>query len=309
MQGVVAHLAGVDPEEEWQLRGIAGHRPEEWDRYCQQKVSRLEQSSKDPAIRARLDEFLKECMALFEGIIGNDREIVSKYVGDRTFYFVLGLPRSGGTYIYTEIGRAVSWPWKKLSHSMTHDFYVIHDPSGMQWRNPAAFADFIFVLSQIFVYIYRRIGQTKNIVLKNLYFSHCLGLLDCIFGAKAHYIVPIRHPGSMTASRAESILAKDDPKFRQEQFLLWEEVLAQIVRDPVNKGKIIPVRYGPDIDTFLEDFFRRKGIQYRPKGFKMSHRKYDNNYWNREEIVARMEKIKLLWALHGLEFPYPGDIV
>ncbi|GAB6100059.1 hypothetical protein JCM16358_19380 [Halanaerocella petrolearia] len=158
--GVLEYIAGLDESKEWEIRGLAGHKPKAAKRSLEQRKQKVQELIQKQSFKEELNKFIKEALNLFNAFINNNG-IISKYISNRNFYFVMGSPKTGGTYIYKEVSRAVGWPWKNLLRSMTHDSmpngYFIrgekNEIGGMGWREPMKYFNLLFQISQFLVYM------------------------------------------------------------------------------------------------------------------------------------------------------------
>ncbi|MGM0502857.1 MAG: hypothetical protein ACQERJ_10025, partial [Bacillota bacterium] len=186
------------------------------------------------------------------------------------------------------------------------------EPYTLGWRKPKNYYHILFQVVQFLVYLKREFPNQKKIV-KKTRFSKCMQLIDHIFGEQAHYIVTVRHPAAINASRVETgatgDVVDDFQKEANRTLYLWQNVYQEIVRDGVPQGQIEPVLFGPQMDQFLNAFFARHNSDLQPEKCKITPRDYDREFWAQEYIVNSIDWVRFMWQVHDLEFPIPQEIL
>ncbi|ADL11811.1 hypothetical protein [Acetohalobium arabaticum] len=315
--GVVEYLAGYDPAEAWNVRGISGRggSSQKYFDYRQEKVVELEDQLKNSQeLQNKLDDFLEECFTLFNAFRDENQQMIDQYL-DKEFYFILGADRTGGTFMLKELSRALDWSYQNLHMSILHEHmpdFDIEEPDAIGWRKPDNYYYLLFQIVQFLVYINRVVPEEEYVV-KKTRFSKCMQLIDYIFGDKAYYIVTVRHPAAINASRMETGATGevvDDVKREGKRTLyLWQTVYREIVRDGQPEGLILPIQFGSGMDEFLADFFAHHNASVEPDKCHITERDYDYDFWTSDYVVNSMEWVRMLWQLHELEFPVPEEIL
>ena len=315
--GIIEYLADYDPQEAWEVRGISGRdsSSQKYFKYRQQKVKELkEQLENSVQLQNKLNDFIEECFYLLNAIMNQNHSIVNKYI-NKEFYFVLGAARTGGTFILKELSRAVNWPYKDAYMSILHEHmpdFNIEEPYTMGWRKPENYYYLMFQLVQFLVYINREFPEKDKIV-KKTRFSKCMQLVDHIFGNQAYYVVTVRHPAAINASRIETgatgDVVDDFKKEANRTLYLWQNVYKEIVRDDEPEGLILPLLFGPQMDEFLLDFFNHHDSEQKPEKCQITERDYNYEFWASEHVRNSMEWVELLWQFHDLDFPVPKQIL
>lgn len=245
----------------------------------------------------------------------NKKEELKDYI-DKQFYFILGAPRTGGTYIFTQIADVLSFPWKNLLQKMTHDhiphgFFLNGGKEGINqlgWRNPSNYVNAVFQICQFLVY-YKREKISKNIVLKNISLCYGIKLLDNIFKQKAHYIITVRHPAAMSYSRAKTFEIQETNKIKKTHFNIWYSLYHEVVRDGLPEGDISTISYGKDFIDFLNKFHQIHDQTKKPLTFSPEKRDYDTDFWSKKELKEKINYLKELWSIKGLTFPDIQEIL
>ena len=315
--GVVEYLADYDSQEAWQIRGISGRggSSEKYFKYRQEKVKELEQRlENDQKLQDKVEDFTDESLTLFYAFLEEKSKIIQPYL-DKEFHFILGDARTGGTFILKELSRALDWSYQEAYMSMLHEAlpdFDIEEPYKIGWRKPKNYYYLLFQIVQFLVYLKREFPDQKKIV-KKTRFSKCMQLVDHIFGEQANYIVTIRHPGAINASRRETgatgDVVDDFQKEAMRTLYLWQNVYKEIVRDGLPQGEIKPVLFGSKMDEFLNQFFMRHSSDKEPEQCRITERDYDEEFWQSEQVVNSMDWVRMMWQIHELDFPVPQEIL
>jgi len=314
-EGVLWHIADINPEKAWEMRGLPGKNSNLFDIQIEEEKKIIIEKLKTAETRKRLNNFYKESNDLLQSILSGNKNLKNEYIGTKNFTFIAGAPRSGGTYIYSEVSTALNWPHSNLLVTMTHDNipdakFINRQNNPLGWRSPLNFFSIVFQMCQFLVYIKHVLPNTENIVLKQMSLSRIVPILNFIFGENSSLILTVRHPASVSASRVKGFKnTTETDEFRKATFNLWKNIYGDIAQDDLPSGNLTALKYGKDMDEFLSDFYKKNGKDVKPSGIRITERKYDTEYWNRAEIVSEMRQIEKSWELKGFEFPYPDKIL
>lgn len=320
------YINEFDPDEGWDFRGIDGYGFREFQEFKREKTDEAFQNIKNkPALQNEFTDYIQECLEAFQQWQQNPNYLRDEYFSGKDFYFVLGSGRTGGTYLLNEVARAVDFPLKKSLIIFSHDTmpnmrFTSGEPTeerenremfGMGWRDPFNYHNLVFQIIQYLVYIDRKFENEPKIV-KKTQFGRCMKIVDFIFGDRASYIVTVRHPGACYRSWNESgfsTLEDSDKEKKREKILYgWESSYRNIVRDGLPEGSIEPVKYGPDMEAFLEKLFRKNSSNKEPSDFSVTEREYDD-FWHSERVQSVISRVENSWSLHDLQFPTPEKIL
>ncbi|MFB6356057.1 MAG: hypothetical protein ABEJ65_06035 [bacterium] len=314
--GVPYFLTKQNPVDFWEARGKKGkgdydHLLDQWESECRKKltdnIQKYRKDITDFATKSKqfMYEFVEEGFTtpLFEDFLDGDR-----------IFFIIGAPRTGGTYVYTELSRALDWPWKQLLPQFTHDHlphgkYLrgsINEFGSTGWRQPFNYFQVLFDFCCYFQYINEVHPDRKNFLLKNSSICHGIQLMDQFFGEKAHYLLTTRHPGEMCLSRGENNDEEITDTIRMKNFEMWEAMYLEVMRDGAPTGKLTILPFDDSRRKFLENVFEQQGFNDQPEPFDPKQRSYKREFWNRESISQRIRRIYRLYDLNGYTFP---DIV
>lgn len=315
--GMMEYAADLDPREAWEKRGIAGHR-EEFESYRKERRNRVSETMKQERVRSRLEDLAERSTWLLEQFF-SDGDGFSDFVDGDTFYVIIGETRTGGTYLQKEMSRALNWPMKDLLIQMIHDelpygqFLGGESDEDLGWREPQNFYNAVFQFCQLLIYLDEEVPEQTAHVLKNINYACCLPLLDRLFGEQAEYVITVRHPAAVIASRLNWKADQEKAMRNREQYVsnrfrTWLRTYRSIAENSIPSGPVTTLRFGKEMDTFLKEFFERHDVEDEPEGIKITSRDYDETYWNRDEIQKEIREIESLWQLNSLEFPVPQEI-
>lgn len=123
------------------------------------------------------------------------------------FFFVTGIPRTGGTYITKQLFRAANIDYTKIQNSLAHDAFP-HLARLKFVENSNTYTNGLLQLSEyltmvdVFFKEHGNLSYQGNIVVpkkftKSVYY---FDLIRELFGEKSNYIVTLRHPLSVIQS-------------------------------------------------------------------------------------------------------------
>ncbi|MGM0472354.1 MAG: hypothetical protein ACQEQI_08785 [Bacillota bacterium] len=314
--GIIEYLSNYSTEEGWSMRGISGRDMfiSDYFEYQKNKIKKLKRSlDNNKKLKKKVDDFLDECMNLFNAFLTDNEQITNKYL-QKEFYFILGCPRTGGTFMLKEVSKAFNYSHDNYYMSLMHDGmpnmnYQINN--GLNWRKPENYYYILFQLCQFLVYVNREVDS--KYIAKKTEFEKYIQLVDHIFGDQAHYIVTVRHPAAVNASRMETGAAGktcDDVKTEMKRSLyIWQTAYSELVRDGLPKGEVVPVLFGSQMDRFLDRFFDKFNSNYEQDRCKVTSRDYNYDICNGEMVLNTIERVRKLWELQGVEFPVPIQIL
>ncbi len=313
--GILEYVCGLPQGEAWKIRGMKGHSPEDFRKFNLEREKLVNERMKDKQVQNKLTDFIKETLFVFNALIGEKKNKIKQYL-DKEFYFILGAPRSGGTFLFRNIADSVHFPWEKLLQKMIHDnipngFFMRdkgEDINALGWRSPKKHLNVLFQISQMLVYFQREVAD-KPVVVKNISFCYAVRLLDSIFEENAQYIVSIRHPGGVSLSRSKGYGVENNQTEKESDFHIWYTLYHEVVRDGLPKGKIIPLLFGDEMNNFLKDFYKKHSPDIEPEKLSLFNREYDTDFWNKEEFREKMDYLVSLWDIKGLKFPKITEIL
>lgn len=314
--GAFEYIAGIDPKETW--LPVTG---ESIDEKVMQDIRKkhgemIKEAEPTKEFKEKMESFVNESIKLFQALMSGNSDAIRPYTAGKTFHFILGMPRTGGTTIYTGISQAYGWPWDNLLLSMTHNFmpnaiFIQQNPHteyDMGWRLPWNFNNVVFELCQFLVYINRETPDSEHVFLKSTPLSFAVKLLNYLFGEKAEYIVTVRHPGAvaLTAGTGKEITRED----HIQTLSMWANLYSSILRECRPVGKVRTVQYGEEMTEFLNNEFEahRTGIRLEDTHF-FEFEDYDKEFYDSKNVQDLLQYVKNSWALFDLDFEIPEKCI
>ena len=314
--GTIEYIAGIDPEETWLAVNGTDVDADALAAMNKKHAAQIEAAEGTKEYLEKLDDFLKESVRLFRAMMSGDADTVRPYMAGKTFHFILGMERTGGTTIYNGVSEAYGWEWNKLLMSMTHNFmpnaiFVQNNPFSeydMGWRLPWNFNNLIFDICQFLVYINREAPDKEHVVLKSTALSFAVKLLNYLFADKAEYIITVRHPGAIAMSKGtgEEIRRED----HIEAMSLWTNLYSAIIKECRPMGRITVIPYGESMTQYLNGLFefRKTGGRLEETHF-FDFEDYDKDFYDSEMVQKGFKYVKDTWALYDMDFPIPDKCI
>jgi len=313
--GTMEYVAGIDPIETWMAVSKANMDLEQFEKLRSVHMDIIKDKEGTKEFQDKLKGFLEESMKLFQAIMSGKGEIIKPYVQGRTFNFVLGMPRTGGTTVYQALSDANGWPWEKLLLSMTHNFmpngaHVLRDPSSefdMGWRLPFNFTSVLFELSQFLVYINNEAPDCEQVFLKSTVLSYAVKLLNYIFGDKANYFITVRHPGAVVLTGDKEDVTRED---HIANMAMWTNLYSSIMRECRPLGNVKVIEYGQGMtDAINATFAKNKTGERVEETAFFEFEDYDKEFYESESVQRMFEYVKDSWKLFDAEFPVPDKCI
>ena len=124
------------------------------------------------------------------------------------YYLVMGIPRSGGTYLTKQLFRAAGLDYKKVPAALAHDGFPNLGTAGVLEQGDSFSAYGLLQLAEyltmVDIYFGKsgHTGERRPIVVPKKFTSGVYGfpLIRAVLGEAAQYIITLRHPLSMIQS-------------------------------------------------------------------------------------------------------------
>ncbi|ADD67645.1 hypothetical protein Dacet_0865 [Denitrovibrio acetiphilus DSM 12809] len=313
--GTLEYIAGVDPKETWSIIGDDDVDTESFDKLREKHFDSIKQQESTKEFQDKLKKMMEETINLYQGILGGKSDSVKPYTEGRSFNFILGMPRTGGTTLYQGLSDAFEWPWEKLLFSMTHNFmpngrYCVGQPSSefdMGWRLPWNFHNLIFELCQFLVYANNEAPDSEHIFLKSTALSYAVKFLNFLFGDKANYFVTTRHPGAITMSCGKDDITRED---HMQNMLLWTNLYSTILRECRPVGRVKVVEYGAGLTEVINAAFEKREMGERLEETSFfEYDDYDKEFYESENVQRMFEYVQMSWKLFDKDFPLPEKCI
>ena len=333
----LAYCAGIDPAEEWELGGVSGYG----DRSDELNISRIDDfvsamSRGEPTAKSHVVQFAVQMFTEF----WSGEPVIKKHFDGYRFFFITGIPRSGGTYLLTQLYALAGIDHRTLSRAMLRDSIPgskklnrgeIHSPG----ENNALFELFQFLAWA------KEAVDSKFVVQKNVNYVHWMQTLNRVFGDQADYAITIRHPLAYMASVLqlnqdteswEELFALSDgaPRFESETTRLqliaksafvnvdfssvldvllanWEIYYLDVVQHRP-AGEIVTFAYGdPMVGYFQEN--HPGYLETSPGGLNWTPDQRDYDAFvekfgiDMAKVDAAIDRVRGIWRARGYQFP------
>lgn len=139
--------------------------------------------------------------ALLTGDLAQLRELQSRF----RFVTVVGIPRTGGSYLTAELFRALGMVPEHVPHALAHDSFPIAGPFELQpgmnsWISSLKSVAEYLTMVEVF-FGKRKSHQGKIVVPKKLtQASYAGGLFHRVLGDEAEHVLTLRHPAAACVS-------------------------------------------------------------------------------------------------------------
>lgn len=327
----IHHLADVDPELQWHVRGISGH--DRADKKDQEKLQIQKQRAinrllSESTYQNKLQNFVSEVSQVMQGLFTRSNTFLTNYMGRRNYKFVMGAMRTGGTYLYKELCEIYGQEWDKLNMEMTHDsiptYSVLSNSHSLNMQ-----LVFAFEMAQFLVWAKHEI-ESDIIIQKRIAYAHALPAMHGLFNDQAEYILTIRHPITLGYSFAKlgnqnaldehckeppgwydfvvdggrDISRKEWNDFRYLQKVLyyWERYYLDAAEAGPFQQNLSTVVFGDDVTRYLQSIKEKTGSTYELEAFnaKESELQDEIDQFELEEIFNNVQQ---RWLAQNLTFP------
>ncbi|MFT5115503.1 MAG: hypothetical protein ACI8P9_004854 [Parasphingorhabdus sp.] len=257
------------------------------------------------------------------------------------FFFVIGIPRTGGTYVTKQLFRAGNIDYKKVQNALAHDGFPhlghlsFRGAGNVHTSGLLQLAEYLTMVD-VFFKEHGRLAYQGGVVVpkkftKSVYY---FDLIRELFGEKSHYLVTLRHPLSVT----QSVLDKagglpENRKFHlrsaierwalddwvhwgeNEQRVLnmnyveafagyWKRFHYQLAISGIPRMptcQIIPYGEESMTDT-IRHWYKEFDVELEPETFKVAPRP---EFESDEELVGEqtLDDVAQFWSGLGLKFP------
>jgi hypothetical protein len=257
------------------------------------------------------------------------------------FYFVVGIPRTGGTYLTKQLFRASGIDYTKVQNALAHDGFphLAHlsfkKIGNIHTNGLLQMAEYLTMV-EVYFGQHARLAHRGGVVVPKKFTKviYNFPLIRELFSSNSVYLITMRHPlsiiqstldksGGMPENRKFALRsaierwALDDnlhwgipeAKVRQMNYVdvflgYWRRFHIQLAvtgLPALNTARIVP--YGKEYMTgTVSDLYRQFGVQIEPEEFKVAPKpKFPKN----EEDAAEktLEEVNNAWAALGLKLP------
>lgn len=257
------------------------------------------------------------------------------------FFFVTGIPRTGGTYMTKQLFRAGNIDYKKVQNALAHDgfphlgYLSFKGAANIHTNGLLQLAEYLTMVDTFFKQHGRLAYQGGVIVPKK--FTKGVYYFDIIkelFGEKSNYIVTLRHPlsviqsvldkaGGMPKDRKYGLrsaierwalddwlhFGADEKTIRSMNYVetfcgYWKRYHYQMALSGIAgmpTTQVVPYGAG-HMDQAVRHWYREFEVSIDPEPFKQAARP---RFEAAEEAVAErvLEDVASFWNSLGLDFP------
>lgn len=257
------------------------------------------------------------------------------------FFFVVGIPRTGGTYLTKQLFRAGDIDYKKVQNALAHDgfphlaYLSFKNQGNIHTNSLLQLAEFLTMVEMYYTQ-YGKLAYQGGVVVPKKFTKavYNFPLIQEIFGMNSHYLVTLRHPLSMI----QSVLEKSGGMPDNEQFKVRSAIERWALDDWVHWGAneqavhqmdyvevflgywkrfhyqlalagiprvptttIVP--YGKEyMEKAANDLFQNFSLDLKPETFKSAKApKFSKKDEAKAEKVVK--EMDQFWKSLGLEFP------
>jgi len=313
--GTLEYIAGINPKETWAAVSTKDMPAKEYDELRKSHFDMISEKEKTKDFQIKLKEVLDESIRLYQAMLSRNGEVMKPYIEGRTFNFIIGMPRTGGTTLYQALSDAYGWPWENLLLSMTHNTmpngrFCVNAPASefdMGWRLPGNFNSLLFEFCQFLVYVNNTAPDSEDIFLKSTVLSYCTKFLNFVFGDKANYFVTVRHPGAITLTGGKEEYTRED---HMQTMGTWANLYSSILRDCRPLGKLQVVEYGEGLTNVINKVFEHKKLGERAEETAFfEYEDYDKEFYESASAQEMFEYVKNTWRLFDADFPIPDRCI
>lgn len=264
-----------------------------------------------------------------------------KLVARFRFFFVVGIPRTGGTYLTKQLFRACGVDYKNVQNALAHDgfphlaFLSFKHDANIHTNSLLQLAEYLTMVDIYFTQ-HGKLAYRGGVVVPKKFTKgvYNFPLVRELFGNSSEYLVTLRHPLSMINSTLEkSGGMPEDGKFKIrsaierwafDDWVHWGTPEAQVLQQDyigvfLNYWKrfhfqvamsgipFMPtcrlVPFGKEhMEGTVAELFKAFDVDMEPEPFKaVEPPSFDKKYEDAAEKV--MQEVTDFWTSMGLKFP------
>ncbi|NDF12274.1 MAG: hypothetical protein EB060_05635 [Proteobacteria bacterium] len=258
------------------------------------------------------------------------------------FFFIVGIPRTGGTYLTKQLYRAAGIDYKSVQNALAHDGFPHIEPLSFKKERGNMHTAGLLQLAEYMVMVEIFYSRNPKFIYKNRILvpkkftkgMYNFPLIDVVFPNNATYLITLRHPLAMIHSvleksggmpkggkfkvrsaierwgqneligsgTSEADIAKMD--YMDVMLEYWKRFHLQMgMSGMVNKPSARLVPYGKEyMVKEAENLFREMGVTLKPEAFKSADKPDFSASVNKKAQKA-MEDVANLWESLGATFP------
>jgi hypothetical protein len=300
---------------------------------------RVKSMAGEPVTDPRMQQALIKSYELTVAILLGDVAKLKPFQNGCKFIFVVGCPRSGGSYLTKQIFMALGKDPDKVPGLLAHDGYpkiwpfYLEDGHNAHTDMVRYVAEYI-VLSMLFFGSKANYKNKVVIPKKDLNVAYHGAFFNKVFGANAEYVWTIRHPVTCCISTYEKqggfpqggrfsvrgnierfiqrdlmFTGEDKKSLSQQSYFnvylrYWEQYHYNLILTGIPpKNKITVVPYSREqMMLSAAAFFTRFGSDREAEDFHVFNKRDRHEDWF-EEAERAICRVQDMWRRFGMEFP------
>ncbi len=257
------------------------------------------------------------------------------------FNMVVGIPRTGGTYLTKQLFRACEIDYKTVQNAVAHDGFphldhlAFRNKSNVHTNSLLQVAEYLTMV-EIYFGKHNKLQQGGKIVVPKKFTKgvYNFSLIDEVLGENARYIITLRHPLSMIQSVMEksggmpkggrfalrSAIERwalndwvhhgyDEAAVREMDYVevllgYWKRFHFQmaITGMPRTKNALIVPYSREGMTGAVSKLYKEFGVKLKPEEFKLSEQEtFSKSHTQKANTV--LKEVNAFWESLDLEFP------
>ena len=259
------------------------------------------------------------------------------------FFFIIGIPRTGGTYLTKQIFRACNIDYNKVQNALAHDGFPhlahlsFQGESNIHTNSLLQLAEYLTMV-ELYYMKYGKLAFQGGVVVPKKFTKsvYNFSIIKELFGSNSNYIITLRHPLTMI----QSILDKsgnmpDNNKF-QSRSAIEKWALDNMVNNGFKEQEVIgkmdyvdvllnywqnyhyqmalagiPNMPTTDIVTFgvksmteyVSKLYDNFGVNIKPESFKTPSKTTFATVEHKKKADKIIANVNNLWSSLGMKFP------
>ncbi len=285
-------------------------------------------------------EFLARSYGLLYSLLAGDLAPLYELQSRYHFVVVLGVPRSGGSYLTAELYRAIGMAPENVPNALAHDSFPEVGPFTLRpglngWMvSLKTLAEYLTMVEIFFSELKQHSG--KVVVPKKLTKGvYAGGLFRNVLGAELEIVLTVRHPAAASASTYEKSggLPADgrfavrstiegwcrrdleytgcdqnqlnDMDYFDVYLRYWEQYQMSLVTSGwLSNPNLRIVAFGkPALESAAQDYHRRYGSELQASEFHVSDKARRLHPQWIERAQPSIDRVAAIWKSAGIPFP------
>ena len=286
-------------------------------------------------------QYLLRSYGIFRELFVGKINTLSKITAKHRFFFIIGFPRTGGTYLTKQLYQAAGFDYRNVQNSIAHDgfphlsYLTLNAKGNAYTRGLLQLAEYLTMIESFFGGSKGPDYRSRKVVPKKFTKAvYNFDLVKDIFGPDSEYIVTLRHPLSV----CKSVLDRCGGMPEDRKFAVRSNIETWALRDWIHWGmpekevlrmdyvkciigywkryhlqmamagipkmptaSIVP--YGKEHMTgFVRQLYSKLGVGNEPEAFKQAAPP-SFSAEDEEEARKAIEEVEAMWKGLGMEFP------